>query len=165
MVYQVYAGVYRDSKEVWTRFASGALPLAAALVLISLFSFSTRFASGTNPSISAPKNLSLSVNESSHPSAGKPNSNSAGSSSASAQSTTATQSSLSTPAQPVPVLPTTDTPTLPTSSPTIPTSGGLGGGDTSGSDPLPATVTVPPVDVQADGKQILSTTGTTIIIN
>lgn len=160
MIYQVNAGIYSDAKEVLGRLFSAALPILAGLVLVGLFSYSSQFARGTQPVIAAPENFNLSVKKPAKPTpatAPQPTPSSTPSA-PSAPATGITPSSLSTTANPLSTPSTT----------TVPTTGGLGGGDTTTTDSsglLPATITTPPLDLQAADKQILSTGGTSITIN
>ena len=170
MVYQLYAGTYHDAHESLGRFFGGALPLAAILLLIGFFSYSSHFAIGKYPRIAAPKNLSLSVNKESPNGSGNTKAVPAAPAPVSSASTPITPGGVS---DTLPsILPSTsDTTNTSGTSPggLTSTTGGLGGGsiDTSGatSSLLPSTTTVPPLDLQTDSKQILSTDGTTITIN
>ena len=167
MVYQIYAGTYSDGRESLGRFFSGALPLVAALMLVGLLSYSSQFTTGREPNISSPQNLNLSASQ--IPRGGSGNTSSSAPATPPARSLPAASSGSSEASASLLPGPSASDTSGSTAEGLTSTGGGLGG-DSSGnadgsSDLLPATVIIPPTDLQLGDKQILSTDGTTITIN
>lgn len=167
MVYTAKYGLDKQVKQKIIKNTGVMLPILAVLfIAIALFSFSYRGAEGQNPIIGSPPN----------------NVSSPGSSISPAKATGNGQSAASNVKymQPVANIPNYPFLNMP------PVVGGLGGGTSGNSTPItttgggtpvvttgqgdsnnPAqtTVTIPPINIQAGAKQILSTGGLTLTIN
>lgn len=152
----IYTARQGPSQLLWERFIPHlgmTMPLIALSFLgVALLSVSSYTSIGRQPQISAPGSFELST---------------------SAEPSPPGQASDSTPA-PTPPPPTTEA-AVP-----APTIGGRGGGSVSttpvnqavassdavaSSNPAQTTVTIPPINLQADDKVLLSAPGTSITIN
>ena len=156
-------------KPLWDRLVVGfglgapaVAALGAILVGAALLTSASYFARGQHPQLNMPPSRSASSTSAQKPAGSSVNSNDIGTSTPAASPGAA-------------LLPTNPTATATPSLNTTTTGlvGGMGGGsDASGTTSststdslLPATLTVPPLDLQAADKQILSTDGTSITLN